>query len=158
MAWECPQQNGSYNEINIASRESQLPPKHLRNLCLVIWCWETCCLFFRWCEIITTSKNYSGIVLMHDQDMRYSPPCEGKNNSMSMRITWFILTEKNMGNDINQSIKSSFVKGAGAHPQNAPCQGRSHAQRKAPVRRGRLLSTVLHRWSPRQSILSAGLR
>ena len=32
---------------------------------------------------------------------------------------------------INQSIKSSFVKGAGAHPQNAPCR--------------RLLSTVLHR-------------
>ena len=48
---------------------------------------------------------------------------------------------------INQSIKSSFVKGAGAHPQNAPCRRRSHALRKAPVRRGRLLSTVLHRWS-----------
>ena len=46
---------------------------------------------------------------------------------------------------INQSIKSSFVKGAGAHPQNAPCRRRSHALRKAPVRRGRLLSTVLHR-------------
>ena len=59
---------------------------------------------------------------------------------------------------INQSIKSSFVKGAGAHPQNAPCRRRSHALRKAPVRQGRLLSTVLHRWSPRQSILSAGLR
>ena len=50
---------------------------------------------------------------------------------------------------INQSIKSSFVKGAGAHPQNAPCRRHSHALRKAPVRRGRLLSTVLHRWSPR---------
>ena len=59
---------------------------------------------------------------------------------------------------INQSIKSSFVKGAGAHPQNAPCRRRSHALKKAPVRRGRLLSTVFHRWSPRQSILSAGLR
>ena len=59
---------------------------------------------------------------------------------------------------INQSIKSSFVKGAGAHPQNAPCRRLSHALRKAPVRRGRLLSTVFHRWSPRQSILSAGLR
>ena len=46
---------------------------------------------------------------------------------------------------LNQSIKSSFVKGAGAHPQNAPCRRRSHALRKAPVRRGRLLSTVLHR-------------
>ena len=46
---------------------------------------------------------------------------------------------------INQSIKSSFVKGAGAHPQNAPCRRHSHALRKAPVRRGRLLSTVLHR-------------
>ena len=50
---------------------------------------------------------------------------------------------------INQSIKSSFVKGAGVHPQNALCRRRSHALRKAPVRRGRLLSTVLHRWSPR---------
>ena len=59
---------------------------------------------------------------------------------------------------INQSIKSSFVKGAGAHPQNAPCRRRSHALKKAPVRRGRLLSTVFHRWSPRQSILSAGVR
>ena len=46
---------------------------------------------------------------------------------------------------INQSIKSSFVKGAGTHPQNVPCRRRSHALRKAPVRRGRLLSTVLHR-------------
>ena len=44
---------------------------------------------------------------MHDQDMRYSPPCEGKNNSMSMRITWFILTEKNMGNDIAKNIVST---------------------------------------------------
>ena len=59
---------------------------------------------------------------------------------------------------INQSIKSSFVKGAGAHPQNMPCRRRSHALRSAPVWRGRLLSTVLHRWSPRHSILSAGLR
>ena len=42
-------------------------------------------------------------------------------------------------NQFNQSIKSSFVKGAGAHPQNAPCRRRSHALRKAPVRRGRLL-------------------
>ena len=58
----------------------------------------------------------------------------------------------------NQSIKSSFVKGAGAHPQNAPCRRRSNALRSAPVRRGRLLSTVLHRWSPQHSILSAGLR
>ena len=40
---------------------------------------------------------------------------------------------------INQSIKSNFVKGAGAHPQNAPCRRRSHALRKATVRRGRLL-------------------
>ena len=46
---------------------------------------------------------------------------------------------------INQSIKSSFVKGAGARPQNAPCWRCSHALRGAPVRRGRLLSTVLHR-------------
>ena len=46
---------------------------------------------------------------------------------------------------INQSIKSSFVKGAGANPQNAPCRRRSHALKKAPVRRGRLLSTVFHR-------------
>ena len=46
---------------------------------------------------------------------------------------------------VNQSIKSSFVKGAGAHPQNVPCRRRSHALRKAPVRRGRLVSTVLHR-------------
>ena len=44
-----------------------------------------------------------------------------------------------------KSIKSSFVKGAGAHPQNAPCHRHSHAPRSAPVRRGRLLSTVLHR-------------
>ena len=58
---------------------------------------------------------------------------------------------------INQSIKSSFVKRAGAHPQNAPCRRRSHALKKAPVRQGRLLSTVFHRWSPRQSILSAGV-
>ena len=46
---------------------------------------------------------------------------------------------------INQSIKSSFVKGAGAHPQKAPCRRCSHDLRSAPVRRGRLLSTVLHR-------------
>ena len=58
---------------------------------------------------------------------------------------------------INQSIKSSFVKGAGAHPKNTPCRRRSHALGSAPVRRGRLLSTVLRRWSPRHSILSAGL-
>ena len=61
-------------------------------------------------------------------------------------------------NQINQSIKSSFVKGAGAHHQNAPCWRRSHALRSGPVRRGRLLSTVFHRWSPQHSILSAGLR
>ena len=42
--------------------------------------------------------------------------------------------------------------------KNAPCRRRSHALRSAPVSRGRLLSTVLHRWSPRHSILSAGLR
>ena len=60
--------------------------------------------------------------------------------------------------DIALSIKSSFVKGAGAHPQNAPCRRRSHALRSAPVKRGRLLSTVLHRWYPRLSMLSAGLR
>ena len=59
---------------------------------------------------------------------------------------------------INQSIKSSFVKGAGAHPKNAPCRRRSHALRSAPVKRGRLLSAVLHRWSPRHSIMSDGLR
>ena len=39
-----------------------------------------------------------------------------------------------------------------AVPEAQPCS------EKAPVRRGRLLLTVLHRWSPRQSILSAGLR
>ena len=53
--------------------------------------------------------------------------------------------------DINQSIKSSFVNGAGAHPQNAPCLRCSNALRSAPIRRGRILSTVLHRWSPRHS-------
>ena len=40
---------------------------------------------------------------------------------------------------LNQSIKSSFVKGAGAHPQNAPCRRRSHALRSPPVWWGRLL-------------------
>ena len=59
---------------------------------------------------------------------------------------------------IIQSTKCNFVKGAGAHPQNAPCRRRSHALRSAPVRRGRLLSTVVDRWSPRHSILSVGLR
>ena len=49
---------------------------------------------------------------------------------------------------INQSIKSRFVKGAGAHPQNVLCRRHSHVLRSAPVRRGRLLLTVLHRWSP----------
>ena len=47
---------------------------------------------------------------------------------------------------LHQSIKSSFVKGV--HPQNAPCRRRSHALKSAPIRRGKLLSTVLHRWSP----------
>ena len=59
---------------------------------------------------------------------------------------------------INQSIKSIFVKGAGAHPQNAPCRRRSNALRSAPVRQGRLLLTVLNRWSPQHSIVSACLR
>ena len=62
------------------------------------------------------------------------------------------------GVPINQSIKSSFVKGAGAHPQNAPRRRPSMLWGRLPLRRGRLLSTILHRWSPRQSILSAGLR
>ena len=79
------------------------------------------------------------------------------SESLSNQNTLFILMPFNL-QSINQSIKSSFVKGAGAHPQNAPCRRRSHALKKAPVRRGRLLSTVFHRWSPRQSILSAGLR
>ena len=35
---------------------------------------------------------------------------------------------------INQSIKSSFVKGAGAHSQNAARRRRSHALRSAPIR------------------------
>ena len=43
---------------------------------------------------------------------------------------------------INQSVKSSFVKGAGAHPQNAPCRRRSHVLRSVPVRRDRLLSVT----------------
>ena len=62
------------------------------------------------------------------------------------RVIWVVYNYV-IGNavSINQSIKSSFVKGAGAHPQNAPCRRRSHALKKAPVRRGRLLSTVFHR-------------
>ena len=56
---------------------------------------------------------------------------------------------------IIQSIKSSFAKEAGVHPQNVSCLRRSHALRSTPVRRGRLLPTVLHRWTPRHSILSA---
>ena len=55
---------------------------------------------------------------------------------------------------INQSIKSSFVKGAGAHSQNAPCRRRSHALRSAPVRRGRLPSTVFYRWNVFTSVFS----
>ena len=56
---------------------------------------------------------------------------------------WLLSTSLHLS--INQSIKSGFVKGAGAHPQNALCWRCSHALRKAPIRRGRLLSTVLHR-------------
>ena len=81
------------------------------------------------------------------------------------KLTWKWRTGKTHSHELwkknnhhHQSIKSMFVKGAGAHPQNAPCRRRSHALRSAPVRRGRLLSTVLHRWSPWHSILSAGLR
>ena len=72
--------------------------------------------------------------------------------------SYFILHAKIRRILINQSIKPSFVKWVGAYPQNAPCRRCSHALRSAPVRRGRLLSTVLHRWSQRHSILSAGLR
>ena len=42
------------------------------------------------------------------------------------------------------SIKSSFVKGAGAHPQNTPCQRRNHALRRTPVDCSLMISTTLY--------------
>ena len=45
-AGECPQQYVPYKESGIAPQECSLLPRHLRNLCLEIRCWETRCLDF----------------------------------------------------------------------------------------------------------------
>ena len=97
-----------------------------------------------------------GALCFHMFMGRDSPPGPSR---LSLQVFSLLVSNQTsfmqINKSINQSIKSSFVKGAGAHPQNAPCRRRSHALRKAPVRRGRLLSTVLHR---RQSkIITCGV-
>ena len=77
--------------------------------------------------------------------------CGGITTNLTLRNHWGYVNQS-----INQSNPDS-LKERVRIPRTCRDGGEAMLW-SAPVRRGRLLSTVLHRWSPRHSILSAGLR
>ena len=70
----------------------------------------------------TTTRWRCGLILLPSLTLRSPHPQGNRGRQGHIHPT-----------SINQSIKSSFVKGAGAHPQNAPCRRHNLALRSAPV-------------------------